>query len=116
MLTALAQSECDRLEEYKLAIGFVARYQLEDVLRTVLRKTTLSHLTDNSLISSQLIDQCVMTPEEQQHQWEFSSQRSRENPCCNIPLRAYSIRTFVEVVSEFILNFETNAMLNLADE
>lgn len=113
MLCAMIQSECDRLEEYKTAIGYVCRYQLEFILRSLFVKCQLSQLGGNEFISKQLIDQCVMNGEEQQRHQIYSSQTARENPCCDIPLRAYSSKTFVEVVSNFILAYEMNTLLNI---
>ena len=113
MLSAMIQSECDRLEEYKTAIGYVCRYQLEFILRSLFVKCQLSQLGENKFIFKQLIDQCVMNAEEQQRHQIYSSQTARENPCCDIPLRAYSIKTFVEVVSSFILAYEMNTLLNI---
>jgi hypothetical protein len=117
MLNALIQSECDRLEEYHTAIGFVSRYRLEFILHSLLVKSLGFYQRKNKenelkLVSKRLIDQCVMTAEEQQHQRIYSSQIARENPTCDLPLRAYSIQTFVKVVSHFILTYEMCTLLN----
>jgi hypothetical protein len=113
MLSAMIQSECDRLEEYQTAIGYVSRYQLEFILQHLFMKCQLSSLKENNeLVARQLIDQCVMSPEEQQRHQIYSSQIARENPCCDIPLRAYSIKTFVRIVTNFILSCEMNILLN----
>ncbi len=60
-----------------------------------------------------LLNDCVMSSEEQDRYHSYTNEREREEPISDIPLRAYSVKAFVKRLSEYILELENRKMLHI---
>mmetsp|Transcript_3890 Transcript_3890/g.6094 ORF Transcript_3890/g.6094 Transcript_3890/m.6094 type:complete len:484 (-) Transcript_3890:59-1510(-) len=109
VLQADLQVAVDRIDFYGL--GFVSRYQLEIILKQQLKLSRLEGAMSAQKMNA-LLDSCVMSDDEQQWQREWTSEIARESPITEIPLRAYSAKSFVLKAADEILSLELKRLLN----
>ena len=113
MLTLQAdlQASVDRVDFYNT--GVVFRDQLELIMEQHLKKLRLENILSGHEVGA-LLDRCVLSPEEQRWQREWTSQVARENPLTDLPLRAYSAQSFVQNATRTILDLELRRLFNRA--
>jgi hypothetical protein len=108
-LQADLQVAVDRIDFYDM--GVVSRYQLDLIVHQHLKKLRLENALSEDAIRD-LLDSCVMSEDEQQWQREWTSQVARESPLTDLPLRAYSAKTFVLRTTEMLLALELKRLFN----
>lgn len=93
-------------------IIYLTSYQIISIINHLFKLYNFNNLINNQHIINYILKQCLFTTTEMNDYIIYSNEIIRENPICDVPLRGYSIHTFINVFTDYLLGLELKRLLN----